>query len=241
MTAAATYLDTAIGFLRRAAEREAGALAAAALAASEAVARGGVIYLFGTGHSHLMAEEGHFRAGGLACVVPILATPVMLHEGAIASTRFERMSGLAEIVLGRYPISSEDVLFVFSTSGVNAVPVEAASYGRARGAHVVAMTSIDYSTAAAHGRTRLADVADTVIDTGAPPGDAAVAIDGTLHAGPVSTVLAAGLLNAVFVQVAANLAAAGHEPPVYVSANMPGAAERNRELAERYRARNPHL
>lgn len=241
MTAAETYLETAIGLLKKAAEEQSGAVSAAALAASEAVSRGGLIYLFGTGHSHLMAEEGHFRAGGLACVVPILASTIMLHEGAIASTQFERTPGIAPIVLGRYPISSNDVLIVFSTSGVNAVPVEAARYGRERGAHVVAMTSVAYSVAAAKGRERLADVADTVIDTGAPPGDAAIAIDGDLRAGPVSTVIAAGLLNAVLVQVASNLVESGLEAPVYVSANMPGAVERNRELAELYRARNPHL
>jgi uncharacterized phosphosugar-binding protein len=188
-----------------------------------------------------MAEEGHFRAGGLACVVPILSTSTMLHEGALASTKMERMSGLAEIVMGRYPLSPNDALFVFSTSGVNAVPVEAARYGRERGTPVIGVTSVAYSTAAAKGRQRLADVADVVLDTGAPAGDAIVSLDPEVAAGPVSTVLGAALLNAVLVQAAANLIARGQDAPVYRSANMPGAAERNKKLAERYGARNPHL
>ena len=34
--------------------------------------KNGMIYLFGTGHSHMIAEEGHFRAGGFAPICPIL-------------------------------------------------------------------------------------------------------------------------------------------------------------------------
>lgn len=240
MTAAA-YLSEAVALLQAASRREAATIAAAASLAADRVARGGLIYIFGTGHSHLMAEEGHFRAGGLACVVPVLSSAVMLHEGAMASTQLERLTGLADIVLGRYPISAGDMLIVFSTSGVNAAPVEAARFGRARGASVVAFTSVAYSSAAANGRERLADVADFVVDTGAPPGDAVAAIREGVAAGPVSTVLGAALLNALLVEVAAGLERQGHAAPVYRSANMPGAAENNARLTELYKARNPHL
>jgi len=240
-SAATAYLGEAQSLLAEAAASQAEAIARAAEACTRAVERDGLIYIFGTGHSHLMAEEGHFRAGGLACVVPILATSIMLHEGALVSTRMERMSGLAEIVMSRYPLGPDDALFVFSTSGVNAVPVEAARYGRERGTPVIGVTSLAYSTAAAKGRQRLADVADVVLDTGAPPGDAIAPLGGGLFAGPVSTIIGAAFLNAVLVQCAANLIAGGREAPVYRSANMPGAVEHNLRLAERYAARNPHL
>ena len=62
-----------------------------------------------------------------------------------------------------------------------------------------------------------------------------------MRSGPTSTVMGAAVLNAVFVEAAARLAADGVEPPVYRSANMPGAAEHNRELVERYRTRVKHL
>ncbi|HWJ75667.1 MAG TPA: sugar isomerase domain-containing protein [Kaistia sp.] len=241
MTAASDYLAKAVSLLQIAARRESATLKAAAAAASEAVAGGGLIYIFGTGHSHMMAEEGHFRAGGLACVVPVLSSAVMLHEGAMASTQLERLTGLADIVLGRYPIGPADVLIVFSTSGVNAAPVEAARFGRARGAKVIAVTSVAYSTAAANGRERLADLGDFVLDTGAPPGDAVSTIRDGVTAGPVSTVLGAALLNALLVAVASDLERQGHPAPVYLSANMPGAAENNAKLTEIYKARNPHL
>jgi uncharacterized phosphosugar-binding protein len=218
------------------------AFATAAEAIKTCVAADGLVYLFGSGHSHMLAEEGHYRAGGLACVVPILASAIMLHEGATASSQFERTSGLAEIILSRYPIGPGDVVVVFSTSGVNAVPVEAAKLARAAGATVVAVTSQAYSAHVAAGRERLADVASIVLDNKAPPGDACARLtaDG-LNAGPISTVVGAALLNALLIEASARLLADGVEPPIYVSANMPGAAARNAALVARYRLRNPHL
>ena len=50
----------------------------------------GMIYIFGTGHSHMMAEEGHFRAGGFAPICPILCSSLMLHESASLSSTIER-------------------------------------------------------------------------------------------------------------------------------------------------------
>lgn len=240
-TTATTYLADLSARIASLFERQAAAFEAAVAACVAAARADRLIYIFGTGHSHMMAEEGHYRAGGLACVVPVLAAPVMLHEGAIAGTRFERLSGIADIILQRYAIGAGDVMIVVSNSGVNAMPVEAARIGRDRSATVIGITSEDYSRQAAAGRPRLAEIASIVLDNGAPPGDAILAIGETgLKAGPVSTAIGAAILNAVFVETAARLAAQG-EAPIYVSANMPGAAERNAALVERYRQRNPHL
>jgi uncharacterized phosphosugar-binding protein len=217
------------------------ALEPAAVAILASVQAGGLTYVFGTGHSHLLALDLHYRAGGPAFVVPVLDEALMLHKGAIASTARERETGVAAEVLGRYPLSERDVLVVISNSGVNAVPVEAARAGRASGVQVIALTSLEYSTAAAKGRVRLADLADVVIDNGLPPGDAMASLPGSaLRAGPGSTVIGAAILQALFAEVAARLATKG-PPPIYLSANMPGAEDHNRELIERYRPLNPHL
>jgi uncharacterized phosphosugar-binding protein len=61
-----------------------------------------------------------------------------------------------------------------------------------------------------------------------------------LKAGPGSTSIGAAILQALFAEAAARLAADG-EPLILLSANMPGAAENNRELIARYGPRNPHL
>ena len=239
-------MDTARAYLLEIARRlsEPGlalSLAAAVNVIESSVKAGGLTYLFGTGHSHLLALDLHYRAGGPAFTVPVLDEGLMLHEGALASTARERETGVAASVLGRYPLSSRDVLVVISNSGVNAVPVEAAEHGRAQGAKVIALTSEAYSAAAARGRVRLADLAHVVIDNGLPPGDAMVTLPGTeLRSGPGSTVIGAALLQAIFSEVAARLAADG-PPPLWLSANMPGGAEHNRALLDRYGPRNPHL
>lgn len=210
-------------------------------AVEASIRRGGLCYLLGTGHSHLLALDLHYRAGGPAFVVPVLDEGLMLHRSATESTARERRTGVAAEVLARYPLEDGDVLIVISNSGLNAVPVEAARIGRESGATVVALTSVAYSEAAAQGRETLKDLAHLVIDNGLPPGDALVALRGSaLRAGPGSTVVGAALLQALFAEVAARLAAEG-PPPIWLSSNMPGAERHNRELLDRYRPLNPHL
>lgn len=207
----------------------------------EAARRDGRVYVFGTGHSHMLAEEVHYRAGGLAITVPVLAGPTMLHEGAVAGTVYERTEGVVRPILERYGIGPDDVLFVSSNSGINAAPLEAARYGRECGARIIAITSLDYSTAAAKGATRLADLAHLVLDNGSPPGDAVLSVPGSeLKVGPVSTAIGVTIINAIFAGVAARLSADG-DAPIYLSANMPGAKEVNAKLVARFRPRNPHL
>lgn len=207
----------------------------------EAARRNGRVYVFGTGHSHMLAEEVHYRAGGLAITVPVLAGPIMLHEGAVAGTVYERTPGMVRPILERYAIGPGDVLVIASNSGVNAAPLEAARYGRERGALIIAITSVSYSTSAAKGGTRLADLADLVLDNGAPPGDAVLSLpDSEQRVGPVSTAIGAAILNAILAGAAARLSADG-DAPIYLSANMPGAADINARLVAQYRPRNPHL
>jgi uncharacterized phosphosugar-binding protein len=215
---------------------------AKAAAAILAAARGDKrVYVFGTGHSHMLAEEVHYRAGGLAFTIPVLVGSAMLHEGAVISSVYERTEGLVRPVLERYAIQPGDVLVIASNSGVNAAPIEAADYGREIGATVIAITSVAYSSAIANGRRRLADIADVVLDNGLPPGDAVLDLPGTdLKTGPVSTAIGVTVLNAIFAEVASELSKSG-DAPIYLSANMPGASEINQKLVKKYRPRNPHL
>jgi uncharacterized phosphosugar-binding protein len=239
---AAAYLAELTERIGRLLEHNAGAIASAADAIEKTGRADGLVYVFGTGHSHMLAEETHYRAGGLAFTVPILSGTTMVHEGAVAGTVFERMPGMVAPILARYPIGPKDVMIVASSSGVNAAPVEAAQIGKERGATVIAITSQAYSKAAARGRIRLADVADIVLDNEAPPGDAIIGVPGSaLRVGPVSTAVGAALINAVLVEAAARLQASDESALVYLSANMPGAVEVNEALVARYRPRNPHL
>ena len=238
------YMERVQELLQIVAATQGEAIAAAAAAITDCLRRDGRLYLFGTGHSHMLAEEGHYRAGGLAAVVPVLAGSLMLHESAVAGTGFERTAGLAPLLLARYGLSERDAIIIFSNSGVNAVPVEAALAAKGSGAAVIAVVALDYAATVPAGPSgrKLADIADIVIDNHGVPGDALVEVAETgLRTGPASTITGAFILNAILTEVAWRLAEEGGEPPIYISANMAGAADHNRGLVERYRPRNPHL
>jgi uncharacterized phosphosugar-binding protein len=240
---AAAYMNAVIERLTQVAANQTSAIDCAADAVAKTIMNDGMVYILGTGHSHMLAEEGHYRAGGLAAVCPVLIGALMLHENSIASGTFERVSGLAPAIFQRYGLTSRDMLFVFSNSGVNAVPVEAALYARSLGMTVAAVCSMAYAAQIPAGKAgmKLADAADIVLDNGGIPGDALIPIGDGLRAGPLSTIGGAFLLNAILVEAAQRMVARSHNPPVIVSANMPGANEHNAPLIARYQPRNPHL
>jgi uncharacterized phosphosugar-binding protein len=204
---------------------------------ADAVRAGSDVWAFGTGHSHLIAEELYARAGGWAGIRAVLEPSLMLHEGVRKSSLMERLPGLAEVLLAVHPVAAGDVVVVVSNSGLNAVPVEFAAGARARGATVVAITSLAHSASeeprAPSGR-RLCDEADIVIDNCGVPGDAIVEIPGSSAAvGSTSTVIGALVVEAIVSEAAALFAEAGEEPPILRSNNVAGSAEQNEKLRQR--------
>ena len=105
----------------------------------------GMIYIFGTGHSHMLAEEGHFRAGGFAPICPILNSDLMLHKNTIFSSVLERREGVATKLLKKYYIQSKDILVIFTNSGVNQAPLEAAYFAKKIKCKTVGVSSKNYS------------------------------------------------------------------------------------------------
>lgn len=223
---------------------QAGTLCSVADLMVEAAVSDQRIFVFGTGHSHMVAEEGHYRAGGLACVVPILISSLMVHESAHLATKIERIPGLAATLLGRYKPEQGEIIFIFSASGVNAVPVEMAMRAKERGMIVVGVTNMAYCRVAPMSSLgkRLIEVSDHVIDCGGIPGDSLVPIPGSSwRVGPVSTIMYVTIWNCLVTETVFRLQAGGHEIPIYLSSNMPGAAEHNQELVQTWSGRNPHL
>ncbi len=202
------------------------------------------IFLFGTGHSHMVAEEGHYRAGGLACVVPILVPTLMLHESSLIATQIERTLGLSQIILEHYAPAQGELIFIFSASGVNALPVEMALSAKEHGLTVIGVTNVSYCRIAPVSSIgkRLIEISDYVIDCGGIPGDSIVTIPATdWRVGPTSTVMYATIWNCLVTETVFRLQARGAELPIYLSNNMPGAAEHNQKLVQAWIHRNPHL
>jgi uncharacterized phosphosugar-binding protein len=114
MTIALDYLKMTREMLTQAEEANAGAIAEASGIMARCIAGGGVVHAFGTGHSHMLAEEIFARARGLAAVNAILYPPLMLHRGAFVSSQVERETGLATRLLEQAGIRAGDVLIVIS-------------------------------------------------------------------------------------------------------------------------------
>ena len=221
-------IEELIGRLR---EQEWPNIEAAADVVAGALQAGGSIHAFGTGHSHILAEELFYRAGGLVKVKPILFEGLMLHESAPLSTALERMPGLATALLEDHPIAAGDVVIVASNSGGNAVSSELAQASRSAGAAVIAITSLRHATSdtiRTSDTARLHEIADVVIDNGGCVGDAAIEIDGyDRRVAPTSTVVGAAILNAIVAATVERLVARGNPPEVYTSSNVEGGDEAN--------------
>jgi uncharacterized phosphosugar-binding protein len=201
-------------------------LSAAADVLTDTIAAGHVIHAFGSGHSHMLAEELFYRAGGLVRVRPILFEGLMLHASAPLSTTLERMPGLAAALLADHPMEAGDALVLASNSGSNAVTTELARLAHDAGVRTIAITSLRHATSGAarvHGGQRLHELADVVIDNGGEVGDAAVDIEGLdTRVAPTSTVVGAAILEALVAEVAERLVARGTVPEVYASSNVAG-------------------
>jgi uncharacterized phosphosugar-binding protein len=237
------YLDALTALITRIRTEQASQIRDAARLVADTLAADGLVHTFGTGHSHLLAEEAFFRAGGLVAVNPIRDRRLMMLEGALASTRAEREHGLARSLLERHTVRSCDVAIIVSNSGRNAVPIEMALEMRARQAKVVAITSLAQSRLAiprhASGQ-RLFELADVILDNGIPEGDALIGVPGIeWPIGPGSTVSGAALINAVLVEAAALAAARGLRVAVLRSANLEESDDELERSIEPYRDRIP--
>ena len=136
------YRDRITAILDSILDKQAAELNAVRDAVAAALRADRIIHVAGSGHSHLLAEEVFYRAGGIAAAQAILDDDLMLHRGAERSTRMERESGQAARVLANYPVTPGDVMVIASNSGCNAFPVEMAMLARAAGAVTVAITSM---------------------------------------------------------------------------------------------------
>jgi uncharacterized phosphosugar-binding protein len=201
-----------------------------------------IVHVAGAGHGLILALEAFYRAGGLACVNPLWRPVLLPFAGARASTRAERMSGLGTTIADEAGIADGDCLVIASQSGLNPVSIDIGAEARRRGATVIAITSIAHSKAGTsrdpQGR-RLSDVADVVIDTCVPPGDAAwLPGEGESAVGtrvaPLSTIASCHAWNLVLVALADLARTANADLPIWTSSNVAGGDEANARLLARY-------
>ncbi len=211
---------------------------------ADSIAAGGVVHLFGSGHSHLVAEEVFHRAGSLMALNPMLDVNLTF-LGSVNATLLERTSGYAKVVMGSHDIREGEIVIVISNSGVNPVPIEAVLEARARGAKTVAITSDRHYTDAPsrhESGKRLAEIADITLDTCVPWGDAIVNLPGVEQpVGGISSVAGLALITSIVVETTQRLLDKGIDPPVIPTMNLPGGDEKIEGLIETYGHRLPLL
>lgn len=225
-------------------DRVTAAIAVAAELIAQRIVDGRVVYAFGASHAGLLVQDQFYRAGGLVPIQPILPSRLMLNVTPVsATTTLEQTSGVAEEILKDVPLGAGDLLLIVSVSGRNAVPVEMCTIAQQRGATVIALTNITYSSAVSgRGVPRLFEVADVVIDLPGAVGDAAIYVSEDLPAvGPTSSSVGAAILHGLMVETTMLLAGRGTTPPVFASANLDDSAAWNDRWIETYRDRLDYL
>ncbi len=210
---------------------------------SKAIVKDRLIHVFGVGgHSVIGCEEFFWRAGGLACINPLFDFSLMLSGGGVKSTMLERTPGVGDKVVKAHGVKAGDVLVITSIYGMNAATIDAALEAKKRKATVVAITSVDHAKKtpknfpARHpSKKNLFEIADIVVNNHVPHGDSTIPVKGVVvPMGSVSTILVSFCIQWIVMETAAFLAKQGKRPPIWLSANVPGGDEINKDLMEKY-------
>jgi uncharacterized phosphosugar-binding protein len=234
------YLAHLAAFAAQVAGPSREALEAAAKACAGAASLDRTIWSFGAGHGQCLALELHHRAGTPACFVPMASPVLAFAEGAAVETALERMAAFAPAVVDRFGWSPGDVLIAISSSGTTPLTVEVARLAKARGLTVLALGS-PACAATRPDRPSLFDLADHVLDNGAPEGDAVAELAADVRVGAFSSVSGALLLQLLAARVAELLLEKGLPPPVWRASALSGSDAHNDRLAVVWRERNRSL
>jgi len=228
--AAAVLLETILAEEKKNLHSAAGRVA-------ESTAAGGIIHLFGAGHSVIPALEVYIRSSTLSNTRPVHTDPEL--------DRFERIEGTGTALMQGFDGLPGEVLFVFSNSGVNPLPVEVALAGRDLGLYTIGVSSLSHSANVAPKHSsgkRLYEIVDLAIDSHVPYGDASLELDGLkMRYGPLSTIANVLIIDSIMSGAVELLFEQGITPPVRISRNTPGGLEHNRTISGRYAERIPGL
>jgi len=236
---AQAYLQAARQIQERVEATQLEAIQECARLCGEAILQGGLVHMFGAGHSRMALEEMFPRYGSFPGFHPIVELSVTFHNQVVGmngqrqAMAIERTEGLGRVILRNFEFGPHDLMWVVSTSGAGALVVDVALEAKRLGMPVIALISAAHCEVCEPGHSsgkKLPEVADLVLDNGAVPGDAMVRVPGLRYpVGPGSTLGNTLIINAVKCEVARILTEGGQPPYVLTHAHSVG-AEHSREV-----------
>lgn len=247
MTASDRWLDTARDVLEQVATTQTEAIDAASTIFAESIATDGLVHVFGSGHSRMNTEEMFPRIGSYPGFHPVAELALSNHVGVVGpnglrqAMYLEKVPGFARVILQQFKIHPGDSFLIFSSTGINGTVIELALLAKAMGLPIVAVTSLQHTkaTPSRHPSGRkLAEIADVTVDNCSPPGDAVTEIEGVpFKIGPVSSIGAIAVVNALKTRTAELMVERGVVPTVLTSPHFVGddvGAEQLENVYEEY-------
>jgi uncharacterized phosphosugar-binding protein len=257
MNSALNYFDKTLAILQSIRETQAANIRKAAEICSDSISKGGLVFLFGSGHSRMMCEEMTPRQGCYVGFFPMVELSLSTHSAIVgcnglrAPLHLEKFEGYAEELLKSFKFGPNDAFIIISTSGIRPLIVEMAMGAKNRGLPVIAMVSMQHCCGSKPSHLsgkKLIDFADIILDNHAPSGDCVLEIEGLdWRTGPVSTVTGGMIMNMLRCETAQLLLEKGIKPEMLPSHQFVGtptahaAEEQLERFYEGYRKSLAHL
>jgi uncharacterized phosphosugar-binding protein len=237
------FWHVASEILERVVQTQGEAIHRAASIFADAIDRGGVVHAYGSGHSKAFAMELANRAGGLVPMNRLDIVDLILAgwpAEQVLKPDFELDPEVGPALLGCYRIESNDVFIIASNSGVNPSIVGMALRVKDLNHQLVAVTSLEHTSQVpsldSSGK-KLYELADVVIDNCGPLGDALLELPGGGKACSISSLSGALIGQMLTAETIGILLERAHQPPILISANVPGGREADEKLRQQYAGR----
>lgn len=226
-------------------EKESKNIEAAAKICAESIENGGVVHVFGSGHSVGFGLEIQNRPGSLAPIHTIetsdfvLKGKTTLEDFKNPDDVFERRPEIADKLYDLYAMDKNDAFIIISNSGINGVVIDMAITAKQRGHKVIVVTSWQHTSAedSRHPSGRkLYELGDVVIDNCGPQGDALLETERGEKICSVSSITGSFIAQGIAVKIASILKEKGAPVPVYLPDTKEN-KEYNKNLKEKYQDR----
>lgn len=245
-----TYHEIVVEILERVEREQIGNIVKAAELIADSISEDKLIHVYaGGGHTWIPVAEVFYRAGGLACINPLMDYGISPFNQALHYMPFERLPGYGRAVIDYYNPQRGEVIIIVHNIGVNPATIDAAIACKERGLKIIAISSSDWRRKVPKDHfirhssgLHLFDIADVCIDDQNPFGDAVVEIEGVdTPVAPVSNVVDCYIMQRIVIEVVKKLVEKGVKPPIWRSANVPGGDEYNKKYIEKYMNRVKYL